>query len=65
MKTIEYYVREVYGNPLEYVKSEGDADVIRQLTGKRTVNPRIRELIRDLSGGLVEFKQILPPCRVE
>lgn len=63
MKTIEYYVQKVYGNPLEYVSNKGDADVIRQLTGKLTINPQIRELIRDLSGGLVEFKQILPPCR--
>ncbi len=64
MKTIEYYVREVYGNRLEYVNNEGDADVIRQLTGKRTVNGKVRELIRDLSGGLVDFKQILPPSQV-
>ena len=58
-KTILFYSREVYGNVLEYVLDKGDADIIRQLTGKKTITGIERELIRDLTGGLVEFKEVL------
>jgi hypothetical protein len=58
-KTILFYSREVYGNVLEYVLDKGDADIISQLTGKKTITGVERELIRDLTGGLVEFKEVL------
>jgi hypothetical protein len=58
-KTILFYSREVYGNTLEYVLDKGDADIIRQLTGKKTITGVERELIRDLTGGSVEFKEVL------
>ena len=58
-KTILFYSREVYGNALEYVVNEADANIIRQLTGKKTITGVERELIRDLTGGLVEFKEVL------
>jgi hypothetical protein len=58
-KTILFYSREVYGNTLEYVLDKGDADIISQLTGKKTITGVERELIRDLTGGLVEFKEVL------
>jgi len=58
-KTILFYSREVYGNVLEYVLDKGDADIIKQLTGKKTITGIERELIRDLTGGLVEFKEVL------
>jgi hypothetical protein len=64
-KTIEFYNREVYGTTREYLANENDAKIILQLTGKKTVTSVERELIRDLSGGLVDFKQILPPSRVK
>jgi len=60
-KTIEYYSKEVYGNRLEYVINKDDAHIIRQLTGKKTITGVERELIRDLTGGLVEFKEVLAP----
>lgn len=59
MKTILFYSREVYGNVLEYVVNEADANIIRQLTGKKTITGVERELIRDLTGGLVEFKEVM------
>lgn len=60
-KTIEYYSKEVYGNRLEYVINKEDARIIRQLTGKKTISGVERELIRDLTGSFIEFKEVLPP----
>lgn len=57
--TIEFYSKNVYGNELEYVANKGDADIIRQLTGKKTIDSSIRKLIRDLSRGNISFKRIL------
>jgi DNA replication initiation complex subunit (GINS family) len=61
MKTIEFYSREVYGNRLEYVVNKADADIIRKLTGKKTITGTERELIRDLTGNSVNFKEVLAP----
>jgi len=58
-KTIEFYVREHYGNRCEYIKDEADAKIVRQLTGKKTINSTVRELLRDLSGGTLNFVQVL------
>jgi hypothetical protein len=61
MKTIEFYSREVYGNRLEYVVNKADANIIQKLTGKKTITEIERELIRDLTGSLVDFKEVLAP----
>jgi len=61
MKTIEFYSREVYGNRLEYVVNKADANIIQKLTGKKTITGIERELIRDLTGSLVDFKEVLAP----
>jgi hypothetical protein len=60
-KTILFYSREVYGNSLEYIVNEADANIVRQLTGKKTISSKERELIRDLTGSLVDFKEVLAP----
>ena len=60
-KVIELYSKDVYGNRLEYVVNKDDADIIRQLTGKKTITGVERELIRDLTGKSVEFKEVLAP----
>ena len=57
--TIEYYGKHVYGKELEYVCNKSDADMIKQLTGQKTIDSRIRELIHDLSRGSVSFKKVL------
>jgi hypothetical protein len=60
-KQINYYTKDVYGNRQEYVADKGSADIIRQLTGKKTINGQTRELIRDLTGGAVGFTLIPQP----
>jgi|688.fasta_scaffold60944_9 hypothetical protein len=60
-KVIEFYSKDVYGNRLEYVLNKADADIIRQLTGKKTITGVERELITDLTGKSVEFKEVLAP----
>lgn len=62
-KTISYYVRETYGVLREYVVNPDDAAILRGLTGRDTVDGRIRELVRDLTGGLVTFKLVHWPLR--
>jgi hypothetical protein len=60
-KIIPFYVREVYGNRLEYVVNEADAAILRQLTGQKTINGVMRKLMHDLSSGGIVFQQVLPP----
>ena len=57
-KIIQYRVREVYGQSLEYVVNEGDAKIIQELTGKKTVTGVMRELLRDLTSGGIEFERV-------
>lgn len=61
MKTIQFYSREVYGNRLEYISDKADAGILTKLTGKKTISGIERELIRDLTGGLIQFEEVLPP----
>ena len=60
-KVIEYYSKEVYGNSLEYVVNKDDDYIIQQLTGKKTISGTERELIRDLTGSFIQFKEVLAP----
>ena len=60
-RNIPYYVKDVYGNRMEYIVSKSDAAIIQQLTGKKTVDGRVRELIRDLTGGQVNFTLVPQP----
>jgi len=60
-KVIEYYSKEVYGNSLEYVVNKDDAYIISRLTGKKTISGTERELIRDLTGSFIQFKEVLAP----
>ena len=57
-KIIQYRVREVYGQSLEYVVKEGDAKIIQELTGKKTVTGVMRELLRDLTSGGIQFERV-------
>jgi hypothetical protein len=60
-KIIPFYRKSVYGQTLEYVALPGDAQIIRQLTGAKTITGVTRELIRDLTGGMVGFQEIALP----
>ena len=63
MKTIKYYRQRQYGQEREFVAAEHEADaaLIRGLTGQKTVTPRIRELITELTAGAVSFVEIIAP----
>lgn len=58
-KVIEYYIREVYGNKLGYIKNPEDAKLVSQLTGKKTIDAETRGLLKDLSGGNIQFQQVM------
>lgn len=62
-KIIRFYVRETYGVRREYIHpdNKGEASILSALTGQKTVDGRIRELVRDLTGGAISFEQVLPP----
>ena len=62
-KQIKYYRRSQYGVEREFVhpESAGDGQIISQLTGKKTIDGRIRELVRDLTGGSIYFVETLAP----
>ncbi len=60
-KIILFYRKNVYGTVLEYVADKGDADIITGLTGQKTIDGRIRELLRDLTGGHIGFREIPMP----
>jgi hypothetical protein len=59
MKTIEYYIKDVYGTPREYIKDEVLARQVFQLTGSKTLNQNIRGLLQVISDGQIQFKQTL------
>lgn len=63
MKTIKFYHTSQWGNYREFVHPDnaGDASIIAQLTGQKTINGTIRELIRDLTGGMVTFEEVIAP----
>jgi hypothetical protein len=64
-KIIKWYSVNQWGNAREYVHPDCAADgaIIAQLTGQKTLNSAIRELLRDLTGCAVDFQQVLPPNR--
>lgn len=62
-KTIKYYTKNVYGNQLEYIIDSGDAKIMAQLTGKKTVTGIERELVYGLTGGLVQWEQVIEPAK--
>ena len=58
-KYIEYYVREVYGNTLEYLKHPVNAGLIFRITGKKTINRQLRNDLESLSGFRVKFVEVI------
>lgn len=63
MTTIKYYRKNQYGVVREFVHpdNKADSDIIIGLTGQKTIDSRIRELIRDLTGGTVNFVEVIAP----
>ena len=62
-KTIKFYRREVYGNPLEYIHPSNaeEAKIVQRLTGKKTIDQTTREMIETLSGNEISFEQVFAP----
>jgi hypothetical protein len=63
MKQIKYYRKAEYGTVREYIhpSCKGDAAIIRQLTGQKTITSVVRELVRDLSNGLISWEEVIAP----
>ncbi len=57
---VKYYVENVYGGRREKFIDKGQQDIFFKLTGRRTLDSISRELIRDFTGGSVDFEQVLP-----
>jgi len=60
-KTIQFFAKNQYGQRREYVVNECDAKIIQQLTGQKTIDGRIRELLRDLTSGFISFQEAIAP----
>lgn len=62
-KIIKYYRRNVWGKDHKYIHPDnsGDASIIAQLTGKKTIDSITIELIRDLTEGRVNFVETIAP----
>jgi hypothetical protein len=41
--------------------NKDDAAIVQQLTGKKTIDGKVRELLRDLTAGLISFEQVIAP----
>jgi hypothetical protein len=63
MKTIKFYRKTQYGLDREFVSADCQADAasIAGLTGLKTITPRIRALIEELTDGAVKFEEVLAP----
>lgn len=62
-KVIKWYRVSQWGVNREFVHPDcsADASIIQQLTGQKTIDGRIRELIRDLTGCKIDFQEVLAP----
>lgn len=58
---IEYFVRESYGRKLEHIVDDAQRRIVQNLTRQKTIDGVIRELLRDLTGGAIIWKQVLAP----
>lgn len=68
MKTIKFYKTNQFGNLREFIHpdSQNEAGIIAKLTGQKTINVAIRELLRDLTTDAqgnrgIEFQQVIAP----
>lgn len=57
---IKYYIENVYGVRREKFFDKAQQDVFYKLTGRKTLDSISRELVRDFTGGSVDFEQVLP-----
>lgn len=60
-KIIDYYTKIVWGTPREFFCDKKDETVFKLLTGQKTLTAIKRRLIRELSGDVIFFREVLPP----
>lgn len=60
MKTIQFYRVSQWGQTREYILDPADAKIVTGLTGQKTIDGRIRELLRDLTGGTISWREVQP-----
>lgn len=60
-KTIQFYRKAVYGRSLDYIVDAGDAALIHAIIGSKTILASQREMLRDLTGGYLQWEQVLEP----
>jgi len=56
-RIINYYTKNIYGKELEYIKDIKEAQIIKQLTGNKTITSRERMLIQELSNNYIKFER--------
>lgn len=54
--TIEFYKKTVYGNDMLYIKDKSTAEVVRSLTGKKTIDAEDMKSLEKLG---VKFIQVI------
>jgi len=59
--TIKFYTESVYGVDREKFLNHTQRDIYKALTGRLTLDSISRELLRDLTGGGIEFEQVINP----
>lgn len=55
---IEYYTKEVYGKPMEYIVDEKINKTIQTITGLKCLSPNLRQHFTVLG---LEFKEVIQP----
>jgi hypothetical protein len=58
---IKFYTESVYGVDREKFVDHAQRDIYKALTGRLTLDTVSRELLRDLTGGGIEFQQVINP----
>lgn len=56
-RIIYYYTKNVYGKELEYIKDIKEAQIIKNLTGNKTITSIERNLIQELSNNYIKFER--------
>jgi hypothetical protein len=60
-KVIEYYRQNIYGIDREVFCNQDEELYYKALTGKKTLTPTNRRLLRDLSSGFITFREVMKP----
>jgi len=65
MKIIKYYKKSVYGVPRCYAIDPEDKNIIRNITGLKTIETNFMNNITALSNGMIAFQEVVEPANLE